>query len=225
MAFPPLRRRSGSPETPSADNQTTPNRLDGGEEDARDAHDLRHDFDALTSRYQRTIYNTVFRLIGDPEEASDLTQETFISAYRASAQFRGESRVSTWLYRIAVNHCKNRFKQRDRQKEHESFSLDDSFGSPWSERETDASESRLLADWSQSPEGVLQQKELRAMIASAVDALPTDYKLVLVLREMNGLNYNEIVEATGLTMETVKTRLSRARGMIRRRIEPYYRMG
>jgi RNA polymerase sigma-70 factor (ECF subfamily) len=75
-----------------------------------------------------------------------------------------------------------------------------------------------------APEALIEQKELRAQIYRAVDALPIEYRTVLVLREMEGLNYSDIAEVTGLSMEAVKTRLSRARGMIRRRVEPYYKL-
>jgi RNA polymerase sigma-70 factor (ECF subfamily) len=104
-------------------------------------------------------------------------------------------------------------------------SLDGGFGGPWSEDGEHAQgESRPVADWSLSPERLLEQKELRAQIYRAVDGLASEYRIVLVLREMEGLNYSEIAEVTGLSMEAVKTRLSRARAMVRRRIEPYYRL-
>ena len=190
---------------------------------ARDLVDLRGDFNALMSRYEKPIYNLIFRFLNDPEEASDLTQEAFISAYKARSDFRGDAKVSTWLYRIAVNHCKNRYKQRDRQRDHEGPSLDDNWKSD--ENEGPAVESRFLADWSYSPEVISQSNELMSAIYRAVEALPIDYKIVVVLREMEGMNYNEIVQATGLTLETVKTRLSRARGMLRRRLQPYFEAG
>ncbi|MDR3706900.1 MAG: sigma-70 family RNA polymerase sigma factor [Capsulimonadaceae bacterium] len=187
----------------------------------RDVRDLRSDFNSLLARYEKPIYNLIFQWIRDSDEAFDLTQETFISAYRASGTFRAESKVYTWLYRIALNHCKNRFKQRDRQKEFEAVSLDEGFSA---DAESPAGETRDVADWSLAPDQLLEQKELRAQIYKAVDALPSEYRTVLVLREMEGLNYLDIAEVTGLSMEAVKTRLSRARGMIRRRIEPYYRL-
>lgn len=184
----------------------------------RDLRDLRFDFNALMARYEKPLYNLVFQWIRDADEAFDLTQETFISAYRASGNFRGEAKVYTWLYRIALNHCKNRFKQRDRQKEFEWSSLDEGSSSD----DDAASGTRDIADWSMAPEALLEQKELRSQIYKAIDALPVEYRSVLVLREVEGLNYADIAEVTGLSMEAVKTRLSRARGMIRRRIEPYY---
>jgi RNA polymerase sigma-70 factor (ECF subfamily) len=188
----------------------------------RDVRDLKSNFNALMARYEKPLYNLIFQWVRDSDEAFDLTQETFISAYRASANFRGDSKVYTWLYRIALNHCKNRFKQRDRQKEFEGPSLDDGLSAD--DGDAGQTESRAIADWSMAPEQLLEQKELRSQIYRAVDALPIEYRTVLVLREMEGLNYADIAEVMGLSMEAVKTRLSRARGMIRRRIEPYYKL-
>ena len=210
----------GPPSVTSGSNQSDADRA-AVRDNERDVRDLRSDFNALVARYEKPLYNLIFQWIRDSDEAYDLTQETFISAYRASGNFRAEAKVYTWLYRIALNHCKNRFKQRDRQKEFEAVSLDDGSSA---DAETGQGETRDVADWSLAPDQLLEQKELRAQIYRAVDALPAEYRTVLVLREMEGLNYLDIAEVTGLSMEAVKTRLSRARGMIRRRIEPYYRL-
>lgn len=221
MARPTVRRQTGGKDSsPIAPAAVEPTRDDSN---TRDVHDLRQDFDALMARYERSIYNAIFHLVGDADEAGDLTQETFVSAYRAREHFRGDAKVYTWLYRIAINHCKNRFKQRDRLREYEGVSLDGGFGSAWGE-DAESAETRPVADWSLSPERLLEQKELRAQIFRAVEALASEYRIVLVLREVEGLNYSEIAEVTGLTMEAVKTRLSRARAMVRRRIEPYYKL-
>lgn len=187
----------------------------------RDDIALVRDFDALYARYGKQIYNTIYQWIGDYEEAADLTQETFLSAHKAREQFRGDAKVYTWLYRIAHNHCKNRFKQRGRQREMEGPSLDAGFGDS-SEEETAAP--REIADWTLSPPQLLEQKELQAQINRAVNALAPEYRVVLVLREVDGLAYNEIAEVTGLTLEAVKTRLNRARAMVRQKVEPYLKI-
>ncbi len=176
------------------------------------------DFDALVAKYEKKIFNVIYRFIGDYEEATDLTQETFISAFRHYDKFRGDSKVFTWLYQIARNLCINRIRQKDRQRSLKIESLDQP-------RESDSDEgmTREVADWSQSPQVVLEDQELRQRIYDAINSLPPDYKEVVVLREFQNLSYNEIVEATGLSLENVKTRLSRARGMLRRKLEPYYR--
>ena len=148
-----------------------------------------------------------------------MTQETFLSAHKAREQFRGDSKVSTWLYRIAENHCKNRFKQRDRQREMEGLSLDAGAIGDGAEFEPPAA--REVADWSGSPSRLLEEKELQAQINRAVNSLAPEYRDVLVLREVDGLSYTDIAEVTGLTLEAVKTRLNRARAMVRQKVEPY----
>ncbi len=185
---------------------------------------LLHDFDALYARYEKPLFNLIYQWIGDYDEARDLFQETMVSAYKARSQFRGDAQVYTWLYRIAHNHCKNRFKQRDRQREIEGPSLDAGAFADDGGDGTTGEAARDIADWSLSPERQAEQNELQALITQAVDSLTSEYRVVLVLREMEGLSYNEIAEVTGLTLEAVKTRLNRARGMVRQRVEPYYRL-
>ncbi len=190
--------------------------------DRRDFADLQHDFNALVGRHQQRIYNLAYQHIGDSDEASDITQETFISAYRARQNFRGEARVFTWLFRIAINHTKNRLKAKSRSRTHEGPSLDSTFDQEGGEPGGDLLESSLVADWSQAPETVLEQGELLTKIREAIEALPFEYRSVLILREMEDMNYNDIAAATGLSLEAVKTRISRARAMVRRRVSPYY---
>lgn len=181
------------------------------------------DFDAIVARYEKQLFNVIFQLVGDYNEAEDLTQETFVSAYKAREQFRGESRIYTWLYRIAINHCKNRFKQRDRQRRLEGYSLDSGVLGDGDGADDLITETREIPDWNYSPSLLFEQKELRSLIDRAVNSLASEYKVVLVLREVEGLSYSEIAEVTGLTMEAVKTRLNRARSMVRQKVEPYYK--
>lgn len=176
------------------------------------------DFDALVNKYEKKIFNVIYRFLGDYEEATDLTQETFISAFRHYERFRGEAKVFTWLYQIARNLCINRVRQRDRQRSLRIESLDQP-----RDTEDDDRMQREVADWSRAPQTLLEEKELRQRILAAIDALPPDYKEIVMLREFENLSYNEIVEVTGLTLENVKTRLSRARAMLRRKLTPYYR--
>lgn len=174
------------------------------------------DFDALVVKYNKKIFNVIYRYLKDYEEATDLTQETFISAYRHFDSFRGDAKVFTWLYQIARNLCINRIRQKERQRNLRVESLDQPRNS-----DEDDGLTREVADWSRSPHKVMENKELREKLLAAIEALPPDYREVLMLREFEDLSYNEIVEATGLTLENVKTRLSRARGMLRRKLGPY----
>jgi RNA polymerase sigma-70 factor (ECF subfamily) len=175
-------------------------------------------FEELVARYERQIFNLIYRQVGDYEDAADLTQETFINAYRAYGSFRGDSKVSTWLFQIALNACKNRFRQRDRMKPISGQSLDDT-----GQDEESEGGPREVPDWSAAPDRVYERKELSEQIEKAIANLPEEYRTVVVLRDMQHLSYQEIVEATGLSLENVKTRLHRARLMLRRSLEPYIR--
>jgi len=173
------------------------------------------DFDTLVDRYQKPIFNLIYRMLGDWDEACDLTQETFVAAYRSFDDFRGESSVYTWLYRIAVNSCKNRFRDSDRRARHEGPSLDETL---------DDGGSRTLQDTtadSDTPHQALQRKELKKRIWQAILQLPSDYRIVAVLRDIHGLSYQEVAEAADLSVDVVRTRLARARGMVRRKLEAY----
>jgi RNA polymerase sigma-70 factor, ECF subfamily len=125
----------------------------------RDGEDRRREFDALVAQYEKKIYNLILRQIGDRDEAADLTQETFISAYRGFASFRGECKISTWLCQIALNHCKNRFQQRDRQQQRELFSLDAPMAPDAPPFE--------IPDWTHSPQRLLEAEELQRRIQEA----------------------------------------------------------
>ncbi|MDX1933593.1 MAG: sigma-70 family RNA polymerase sigma factor [Capsulimonadales bacterium] len=174
------------------------------------------DFEAITKKYYAKIYNLILRLVGNHEDAEDLTVETFYNAFRAWGRFRGDAKVSTWLHQIAVNNCKNRFKQKDRQREREPISLDDSI-------ETDSGElSREVADWRAAPEQMVLSKEFAEQVRKAVEALPVEYRMVLLL-EQEDHSYEEIARITNLSVPAVKTRLHRARIRVRQRLEPYYR--
>ena len=173
-------------------------------------------FEKIHRKYQDRIYNFILRLVLDPEDAADLTQTTFVNAHKNWASFRGESKVSTWLTQIAYNCCKNHFKQKDRRRERETMSLDDTI-------ETSEGElSREVADWSNVPERLLLDNEFAEQVRRAVAALPEEYRVVLVL-SMSDRSYEEIAQVTGLTIPNVKTRLHRARLRIRERLEPYYK--
>lgn len=172
------------------------------------------DFDGLVDRYEKPIYNLIYRLVGDMEEAADLTQETFVAAYRSFDAFRGESSVYTWLYRIAINKCKNKFKQNDKYKEYEGTPLDEDL----LESGTSLAD---CATFHADPGAALQQKELKEQIELAISRLPIDYRIMVVLRDLQGLSYQEIASASDLSVDVVKTRLARARRMLRQKLGPY----
>ncbi|MBM3494496.1 MAG: sigma-70 family RNA polymerase sigma factor [Armatimonadetes bacterium] len=177
-------------------------------------------FNDLVAQYEKPIFNVVYRILGDYDEAADVTQETFISAYKSFKSFRGDAAIFTWLYQIAVNHSRNRLRRRKRPDVARTQSLDATF-----DAHGDEVGPREIADSTHAPHQALERKEMQEKIAAAIEALPPEYREVVVLREMQGLSYTDIVAVTGLTMDNVKTRLSRARVMLRRRLELYYSGG
>lgn len=172
-------------------------------------------FDAIVARYHVKVYNICYRYMLNPEEAEDLTQDTFLRAHQSFANFRGESQVFTWLYRIAINLCHNRTKQLKRRKRMEQESLDDPVGDEGEEQQ------REIPDLSMSPERVAESKELSRFLQRSIRALPPDYKDVIILREFQGLSYEEIAETLGCSLEAVKSRLFRARACLKDKLAPY----
>jgi RNA polymerase sigma-70 factor (ECF subfamily) len=175
-------------------------------------------FEQVHKKYEAKIYNLIFRLVGNHDDAEELAVETFLNAWKAWDRFRGEARVSTWLHQIALNNCKNRFKQNDRRKGREVMSLDERV-------ETDAGDAigREVADWRYVPERALLEGEFSRQLHKAIEALAPEYREVLVLAEMEDMSYEQIAEMLNLTIPAVKTRLHRARQKIKQRLEPYYR--
>lgn len=173
-------------------------------------------FESVLTSHHKKVYNLLYRLVGNAEDAADLTQETFVRAYGAYPRFRGaSSAVYPWLCRIAVNAGKNKFKELSRRHSHEAFSLD----GPMSD--SDSCLHGEPGDDSADPMGLVQRQELEGKIQEAVQALSVEYRTVIVLRDMNGLSYKEVAEVAGLSVDIVKTRLFRARGILRRRLAGY----
>jgi len=177
--------------------------------------DTFHDFTRIVeSNYQR-VYNVIFRMIEDREEAEDLTQDTFVNAHRAFDGFRHESQVYTWLYRIAVNLTKNRLDRRRRRRVTEGPSLDEPV-----EVEDDEL-SRQVEDWRLAPERSSENTELERVLAEEVSRLRDEYKEVVILRDYEGLSYEEIAIVVGCSIQAVKSRLFRARTVLRKALSEY----
>ncbi|MEK7235274.1 MAG: sigma-70 family RNA polymerase sigma factor [Nitrospirota bacterium] len=169
------------------------------------------EFDKLYRDHVDLMYRYAHRLCGEAESAKDLVQETFLNAYRGLKNFRGEARISTWLYTIATRACMRMRRKRKGEPEHE-LSLDEFV--PTSEGEF-----RLQIPIDElTPEEALQNKELRQALDQAIDALPKKYRMVLVLRDMEELSAKEIGTIMGLNERAVKSRLHRARLFVRREL-------
>jgi len=174
------------------------------------------EFDRVISENYQRVYGVIYRLLDDHQEAEDLTQDTFVNAYRAWEDFRGESQVYTWLYRIAVNLTKNRLEQSRRRRHFHSYSLDQPVESDEGEQRE-----RQIQDWSQAPEELIANAEIGQLIAKYVTQLRHDYKEVIILRDYEGLSYEEIGEVLGCSLQAVKSRLFRARSTLREKLQPY----
>lgn len=164
-------------------------------------------FADLVRPYESKIYSLAYRMCGDREEAFDLSQEAFLKAYRALGRFNGNASFSTWLYRVASNTCLDRLRRRQRSVP--VVSLDETL-------ETESGSLRRdVADTTFEPENIALRAEAAAQIRVAVAGLPGDQRLAIILRDFQGLSYEDIAATTGATLGTVKSRISRARAALR----------
>ena len=158
-------------------------------------------FETLVLEYEKNVYNIALRMTGNREDAADMTQEAFIKAYNSLQSFRGDSKFSVWLYRIVSNVCLDFLRSKNRRPT-VSLSVEDD----------DGEDAQLdVADESQSPELLLDRKLTRDSVRRGLDSLPPDYRQILLLREIQGLSYDEIAQALSLEVGTVKSRIFRAR--------------
>jgi RNA polymerase sigma-70 factor (ECF subfamily) len=161
-------------------------------------------FEQLVTMHAQLVYNLALRTLNDPQEAEDVAQETFVRAWRALPRFRADARLSTWLYRITTNLCYNRL--------------------PHLKQELAAVDSETavnLADGQPEVERGLVTEELRLQVNTAVTQLPESYRLLITLRHVHDLSYQEIVEVTGMPLGTVKTGIFRARRLLREALSVY----
>ena len=173
-------------------------------------------FDALVLKYQHKLVKLVMRYVRNPAEAEDIAQEAFIKAYRALPQFRGDSAFYTWLYRIAINTAKNAVVSRDRSPV--EYDLD-----RHNNEESYDMQGRMKD--SETPEGLVLTDEIRSTVNAAIDALPEDLRTAIVLRELEGLSYEEIAAAMDCPVGTVRSRIFRAREAIDRRLREVFEGG
>ena len=162
-------------------------------------------FAELVADHQRMVLQLAINLLGDRDEALDLSQDVFLRVFRTIHRFRGQSALRTWIYRIAVNQARNRHRFWRRRHRADQVSLDAHV----------AAHGDCLSGVDIGPEGKLAQKELAARLRRAVGALPFDQRTAIVLREIDGLSYEEIGYSLGVTVGTVKSRLTRARRALR----------
>lgn len=160
-------------------------------------------FESLVRKHERYVYNLALRVVCNPQDAQDIAQQAFVRAWRGLPQFRGEARFSTWLYRIVTNLCCNRLPRIRR----ELAALDPD------------EEALDLPDERQGPEGAALAEGTRRAVRAAFAALPESYRLLVTLRHLQEMSYEEIAQVTGMPLGTVKTGIFRARRLLREALE------
>jgi RNA polymerase sigma-70 factor (ECF subfamily) len=165
-------------------------------------------FDELVRRHQDRVFNLCYRMMGTHEDADDCAQETFVRVYRSLKTFRFRSAFSTWLYRIAVNTCKNRLASKGYRRDREMARINGSAGA-------EHAASMEIGDCTYTPNGALERKATEELLQRAIDSLPEDQRMVIVLRDVEDLPYEEIARITGLHLGTVKSKIARGRSRLR----------
>jgi RNA polymerase sigma-70 factor (ECF subfamily) len=168
-------------------------------------------FDQLVDTYQGPVFGFVYRLLEDPSEASDVTQEVFLKVFRKLGEFRGECSLKTWVYRIAIHEASNRrrwfHRHRHREKPMES------------EREEDGSHWENLVDQRDTPYEALHRREQIELVTQTLRSMDERLRVALVLRDIEGLSYNEIAETLQISLGTVKSRILRGREALKARLQ------
>lgn len=164
-------------------------------------------FEELVRRYQKKVYNSTYRMMGNHEDAWDLAQESFLRVYRNLRRFQGKASFSTWLFTITTNICRDELRKRQRRVKTQSLSQ--------AIQTEDGEIERELVDVSMIPEEISLNRELQAEIQEVIDKLPVEQREAIILRELQGFNYGEIAEITGVAVGTVKSRISRGRRSLR----------
>jgi RNA polymerase sigma-70 factor (ECF subfamily) len=162
-------------------------------------------FNLIVSRYQHRVYTLAIRWMGNEQIASEVSQDVFLALFRSLHNFRGDSQLSTWIYRVVINHCKNRklYRRRRHTDRHEPLEGD--------RQDDDEGPKRQIAGDGPAPDAGVHQSEAELIIRNALEQLPEDQRQIIVLRDVEDLAYEEISELMGLPRGTVKSRLHRAR--------------
>lgn len=170
-------------------------------------------FDEIFQRYQSMVFNLAFRVLGDREEALDVTQEVFLSIYRKLHRFRGEASLKTWIYRIAINRASNRCRWWSRLRRRGTISLDEHLN-----KDDDRTFSESLHASGETPEQALLMREMRWEIERSLLRLPVQQRVAVIMRDVEGLSYEEIADLLKVSLGTVKSRIARGREELKRRL-------
>jgi RNA polymerase sigma-70 factor, ECF subfamily len=173
-------------------------------------------FKELVEAHRDTVFNLTFRMLGNRAEAEDVAQEVFITVFKTIDSFREESKFSTWLYRVTINHCKNRIKYLARRHDRDRDELDEA-KSPSDSRSGTAG----VAVRSRRPDRALEGAQMEQLMQEAINTLDDEHRVLVVLRDVEDLSIEEICEITGLPDGTVKSRLHRARAALRKKLQKH----
>ena len=175
-------------------------------------------YDVLVERYKVRLFNYLYRLTGNRDEAEEIAQEAFVKAYIHAGKYKTIARFSTWLYTIATNLVRNRIRSRSRAPQLVSL---------WTRGFGDSEEERVLdiEDTGRTPDEAINDAELSSVINGAIAKIPEKYRESFVLREINELSYEEIAAVTGLKLGTVRSRINRARNYFRQLVAPVVEKG
>lgn len=195
----------------SEEEKTLVRRLKNGDERA---------FSVLVRCYQDKVYNLVCRMLADPIEAEDLAQDIFITLYTSIDGFREESRLSTWLYRITVNLCRNRIKYLSRRRKSRAPSLEER-GDRGIPQETAPGTPTLMSSVPR-PDRLAEGRQMETIIQRELAGLDPEQRELLVLRDIEGMSYSEMEAVVGLPLGTIKSRLHRARLTLKERVSKYF---
>jgi RNA polymerase sigma-70 factor (ECF subfamily) len=177
----------------------------------------RHDeraFNELVETYEQRVFRLVFRMLGRRDEAEDMAQEVFVQVFKAIATFRGDSKLSTWVYRIAVNLCKNRLKYLSRRHDGTQQELE-----PVAERAPLSEAKGVTFGDVARPDHMVEGLQVEKIVHACITELDPDFREVLILADVEDLSYQEIAQITGLADGTVKSRIHRARAMLKTKVE------
>ena len=176
----------------------------------------RHDeraFNELVEAYSPRVYRLVARMLGRREDAEDMAQEVFVQIFKGIGQFRGESKLGTWIYRVAINLCKNRSKYLSRRQDDKQDALD-----AVADRQPLHQAKGVTSGQINRPDHVVEGMQIEAIMRKCIAELDPDFREALILRDVENLSYEEIIDITGVAEGTVKSRIHRARALLKQRV-------
>ena len=174
-------------------------------------------YEVLVQLFQEPVYSLAYRILGNHAEAADAAQETFLKVFKGIGSFRGDCGLKTWIYKVTISESLNRLRWWKRWRKHAPVSIDDPLGSDG----TQLGPPREIPDQTQSPDLALHRREVERTIQRALKSIAVEYRLVVILRDIEGFSYEEIAETLKISLGTVKSRLWRGRLELKAAVQPY----